>query len=100
MEFEADANDPKRQCWINQRLWKLKLYSPEDTFYFGEHTKSSIRCMVSHVFVRIKSQIGYRSIRKNVHRINMLFFLANLFTCDCWRRRGTWKIYPLPGGMG
>ena len=57
-----------------------------------EHTTSSIRCKVEHVFYRVKCQFGYRKVRyrgqyKNKCRLEMLLSLANLLIGQCYERR-------------
>ena len=47
-----------------------------------EHDKSSVRAKVEHVFAVIKGQFGYRGLRKQTAKLNMLFALANLILAD------------------
>lgn len=58
----------------------------------AEHTISSVRCKVEHVFHRIKRQFGYWKVRyrglyKNKCRLEMLLSLANLLIADGYERR-------------
>lgn len=74
---------------INRRPSQVKKLSTSGQYYAKkvEHSKSSVRSKVEHVFGVVKSQLRYRKTRyrglqKQIQKLNMMFALANLILAD------------------
>ena len=74
---------------INRRPSRVKKLSKSGQYYAKkvEHSKSSVRSKVEHVFAIVKGQLRYRKTRyrglqKQIQKLNMMFALANLILAD------------------
>ena len=74
---------------INRRPTQIKKLSPSGQRYAkkAEHTKSSVRAKVEHVFGVVKGlfryrKTRYRGLRKQTAKLHMMFALANLYLAD------------------
>ena len=74
---------------INRRPSQVKKLSTSGQYYAKkvEHSKSSVRSKVEHVFAIVKGQLRYRKTRyrglqKQIQKLNMMFALANLILAD------------------
>ena len=74
---------------INRRPSQIKNLSKSGQYYTKkvEHSKSSVRSKVEHVFAVVKGQLRsrktqYRGLRKQTQKLNLMFALANLILAD------------------
>ena len=74
---------------INRRPSQIKKLSKSGQYKAKkrEHTKSSVRCKVEHVFGVVKGLLKfkktrYRGLRKQTAKFNIMFALANLILAD------------------